>query len=70
MSNQYIFPIGYAWVYSFLDTNKRIEHIVLVMHDIYPDPALILLSSNMLYYLRHFHINSFWKKFLTKQLQC
>ena len=32
MSNQYILPIGYAWVDSFLDINKQIEHIVLVMH--------------------------------------
>ena len=48
MSNQYILPIGYAWVDYFLDTNKQMEHIVLVMHDIYPDLALISLSSNKL----------------------
>ena len=41
-----------------------------LVHDIYPDPALILSPSNMLYYFRHSHKNSSWKKSLTKQLKC
>ena len=47
----------YAWVDFILDINKQVEHIEFslfpvtffhaVMHEIHPDPALILLSSNM-----------------------